>query len=58
MADTNYEHELEAAIVDLTDGSLRRGYDIYEHTGLSEERCQELEELINTVFERYTARNS
>lgn len=57
MADTTREHELEALIVDLTDGSLRNWYDIQAATGISEERCREIEAEINEVFSAYRARN-
>jgi len=50
------EHLLEEIIVDLTDGTLRRWYDIQAATGLSEERCKELEKEITNVFKKYRER--
>jgi hypothetical protein len=47
------KHELESLIIDLTDGSLTSWRDIQEHTGLSEERCKEMEVLVQKVFNKY-----
>lgn len=57
MPDVTREHELEALIVDLCDGNFRSWWDIHGYTGLSEERCMEMEALIDDVFKRYFERN-
>ena len=57
MVDTTYTHELEAAIVAITDGTMRSWWDIQGHTGLSEQRSKELEVFINRVFDNYKKRS-
>ena len=57
MADTTYTHELEALIIDLTDGTLRSWWEIRDATGLSEERSKEVASFITEVFKKYNDRN-
>ena len=47
-----YLKELEAAIFDLLDGNYE-WYDIKADTGLSEERCREIEALYKDVRVKY-----
>lgn len=57
MSDYTREHTLEAIIVDLTSGSLMFWHGIKAVTGLSEERCKELEREIDGVYRVYHERN-
>ena len=45
--------DLEHLIVDLCDGSLVSWYEIKDHTGLSEERCKEMEEMIKNILAKW-----
>ena len=56
MADLTYEHELEATIMDLMHNSVDWN-DIQADTGLSEERCREIEAISKKVRQKYSARN-
>lgn len=57
MTDATYKHELEAALVDVLDGNFR-WYEIQENTGLSDERCKEIQELFSTALASYKKRNN
>lgn len=57
MADATYEHEIETAFVDVMDGNSK-WHDIQTHTGLSEERCKEIQELFNSALTSYQKRNN
>jgi hypothetical protein len=56
MSDTTREHTLEAIIVDVLDGN-REWHEIQYNTGLSEERCREIEKEVGAVFSAYFARH-
>ena len=43
---------LEIALMDLLDGNSE-WYDIYENTGLDEDRCREIANLHKEVIEKY-----
>lgn len=47
-----YIEQLEQALVDVTDGTMRTWYDLHEHTGLPLNRCQELVALLDKLFEK------
>jgi hypothetical protein len=55
--DYTREHTLEAIIVDLTSGPLMSWQGIKSVTGLSEERCKELEREVDEVCRVYYERN-
>lgn len=57
MSDSTYEHEIEAAFVDLMDGNSR-WYEIQENTGLSDERYKEIQELFDRALASYKKRNN
>ena len=57
MSDYTREHTLEAIIVDLTSGSLMSWRGIKSVTGLSTERCKELEREVDEVCRVYYERN-
>lgn len=47
-----YIEQLEQALVEITDGTMRTWYDLHEHTGLRFERCKEIVELLEKLFEK------
>jgi hypothetical protein len=49
--------EVESAFIDVLDGN-EQWHTIQENTGLSEERCKEIESIYHTVFERYRIRHN
>jgi hypothetical protein len=49
--------DLEAALIDVLDGNSK-WYDIQNATGLSEERCIEIEELYWTVLDSYSKKHN
>jgi len=49
--------DLEAAFIDVLDGD-HRWYDIQSATGLSEERCKEIEKLFCTVLDSYNKKHN
>ena len=48
--------EVEAAFIDILDGNYA-WYDIQVNTGLSEDRCKEIEALFPVVLKRYNQRH-
>ena len=49
--------DLESALIDLLDGQSD-WYDIKYYTGLSDERCKEIETLYNRVLESYNKKHN
>lgn len=47
--------DVESAFIDIVDGNDR--HDIKGMTGLSDERCEEIENLFNAVFKSYRKRH-
>lgn len=43
---------LEGVIIDLTDAGLYKAYEIHGETGVSMERCKEMEEIIVEIRNR------
>ena len=48
--------DLEAALIDVLDGNSK-WYDIQNATGLSKERCKEIEELYWTILDSYNSKH-
>lgn len=57
MVDTMREHLLEALIVDLMAQGLRGWEEIQSATGMSDDRCVEMQSLIQEVWDAYYERN-
>jgi len=58
MSETTEEQldEVEAALIDVLDGNSA-WYEIQHNTGLSDERCKDIETLFDTVLGRYSKRH-
>jgi hypothetical protein len=49
--------DLESALIDILDGSTA-WYDIQYNTGLSEDRCKEIEKLFYLVLKQYELKHN